>query len=33
MVLTMLWVYACVSIVFYGAFLNRLLAQRRENRT
>ena len=25
MVLTMLWVYACVSIVFYGAFLNRLL--------
>ena len=33
MVLTMLWVYACVSIVFYGAFFNRLLAQRRENRT
>ena len=33
MVLTMLRVYACVSIVFYGAFLNRLLAQRRENRT
>ena len=28
MVLTMLWVYACVSIVFYGAFFNRLLAQR-----
>ena len=33
MVLTMLWVYVCVSIVFYGAFFNRLLAQRRENRT
>ena len=33
MVLTMLWVYACVSIVFYGAFLNRLLAQYRQNRT
>ena len=33
MVLTMLWVYACVSIVFYGAFFNHLLAQRRENRT
>ena len=33
MVLTMLWVYACVSIVFYGAFLNRLLAQCRQNRT
>lgn len=33
MVLTMLWVYVCVSIVFYGAFFNRLLAQRRETRT
>ena len=33
MVLTMLWVYVCVSIVFYGAFLNRLLAQCRQNRT
>ena len=33
MVLTMLWVYACVSIFFYGAFFNRLLAQCRENRT
>ena len=33
MVLTMLWVYACVSIVFYGAFFNRLLAQYRQNRT
>ena len=33
MVLTMLWVYVCVSIVFYGALFNRLLAQRRENRT
>ena len=29
MVLTMLWVYACVSIVFYGAFLNRLLLRLR----
>ena len=29
----MLWVYACVSIVFYGAFFNRLLAQYRQNRT
>ena len=29
MILTMLWVYACVSILFYGAFLNRLLAMRK----
>ena len=32
MVLTMLWVYACVSIVFYGAFLNRLLFSRESPR-
>lgn len=29
LVLAMLWVYACVSILFYGAFLNRLLFSRR----
>ena len=29
MVMTMLWVYVCVSIVFYGAFLSRLLAARK----
>lgn len=29
MILAMLWVYACVSILFYGAFLNRLLLLRR----
>lgn len=29
MVMTMLWVYVCVSIVFYGAFFDRLLAGRR----
>ena len=28
MVLTMLWVYFCVSILFYGALLNRLLFSR-----
>ena len=33
MILTMLWVYVCVSIVFYGAFLNRLLEKYREKRT
>ena len=27
MVLTMLWVYICVEIVFYGALLNRLIAK------
>ena len=29
MILTMLWVYVCVSILFYGAFWNRLLLARR----
>lgn len=28
MALGMLWVYACVSILFYGAFCNRLLVSR-----
>jgi uncharacterized BrkB/YihY/UPF0761 family membrane protein len=27
--LSMLWLYCCVSIVFYGALLNRLLAERK----
>ena len=27
--LSMLWLYCCVSIVFYGALLNRLLADRK----
>lgn len=32
MVLTMLWVYVCVSIVFYGALFNRLLFSRQPPR-
>ena len=30
--LSMLWLYCCVSIVFYGALLNRLLADRKDRK-
>ena len=30
--LSMLWLYCCVSIVFYGALLNRLLADRKKGK-
>ena len=29
MALSMLWLYCCVSIVFYGALLNRVLVDRK----
>ena len=29
--LSMLWLYCCVSIVFYGALVNRLLKERSLN--